>query len=707
MSYISFYRKWRPRNFDEIIGQEYNIKTIKNAISNNRISHCYIFCGPKGTGKTSTARILAKAVNCVKGVTPDPCNKCDNCVSISNGTSVDVVEIDAASNRGIDEIRELREKVRYLPNVLRKKVYIIDEVHMLTPEAFNALLKILEEPPEHVIFIMATTEPNRVIPTILSRCQRFDFYPIPVDKIKIRLRNIAKNENIVISDPAINLISKYADGSLRDADSILEQLAAFGGNKIDIGDVISLLGITDLDLLFNFADVLIKKNLTEGLPIINKIIGSNQNLKIFISEFLDHLYDLYVIKNYSSPFEILNISDDYRERYLNQAQKLQKEELEFYIELFTDLLKQAKWGEQLKVFFKSTVVKAISYNVMDKMKRDKETAALEAQIESLKKEIDKINSMKDDFKGFYARKNEAIKYDSGNEDEDFDIINTAELDKIVNEVEIRSISKPGIDAGKVRKSSKEIDKEKNIEGSDVANKKDNKEGGLIKLINDSMEKILQSIRKKKAPVYGMFVEAEPDRIEGNVLYFRLDEKKEWHRDNLNKSSNAEFISNVIKEITGKNFRIEFETKKKDNEAGGTRDSAGSMKDNVEGKNQGSIKDVSIKDIKGDIAGNNQTGFKINDKTETAGAGVISTGVEGKRGTVSSKGSNKEEKTGVKKDRGSKSDNSGDDIKEINKGEMSNKNLITSDGKESDKTSDEDKNEEDVFGYFEKKFNIKE
>src|SRR4030043_579036 len=196
MNYISFYRKWRPQNFEEIIGQGYNYQTIRNAISNNRISHSYIFCGPRGTGKTSTARIFAKALNCTKGITPDPCNKCENCISISNGSRMDVVEIEAASNRGINEIRELREKVKYLPNILRKKVYIIDEVHMLTPEAFNALLKVLEEPPAHVIFVLATTEPNKVLSTIMSRCQRFDFFPISMDKIKQRLKDIAAIENI-------------------------------------------------------------------------------------------------------------------------------------------------------------------------------------------------------------------------------------------------------------------------------------------------------------------------------------------------------------------------------------------------------------------------------------------------------------------------------------------------------------------------------
>lgn len=547
MGYISFYRKWRPQDFGEIIGQEYNVRTIKNAISNNRLSHCYIFCGPRGTGKTSTARILAKALNCIKGTTPDPCNKCENCISISDGYSMDVVEIDAASNRGINEIRELREKVKYLPNILRKKVYIIDEVHMLTTEAFNALLKVLEEPPDHVLFIMATTEPNKVIPTIMSRCQRFDFFPIPMDKIKERLQKIAKSEKITISDSALSLISKYADGSLRDADGILEQLAAFGEDKIELRDVISLLGVTDLDMLFEFTDILIEKNLTGGLLLVNKITGSNQNLKVFVSEFLDHLYDLYVIKNYNNPFEIVNISEDYKDKYLNQAKKLQKEEIEFYMELFTDLLKQIKWGEGSKVFFKSAVVRAINFIVLDEKEIGKKTRLMETQIESLRKEIDKINSMQEGNKNSHNHRADVGTSVYENKEDDFDIINSNEIDKMVSEVEIQSKHK--VSGGKAHKS----------EMADAGVEKKDEE---ISLINNNLDKISQSLKKKKISVHAMFTEAVPYKIENGTLYFYLDKEKEWHKDHLNKIKNIELISSVIKEVTGKDFKIKFELGKK-------------------------------------------------------------------------------------------------------------------------------------------------
>ncbi|MBE3089583.1 MAG: DNA polymerase III subunit gamma/tau, partial [Actinobacteria bacterium] len=391
MSYISFYRKWRPQTFSEIIGQEYVVQTLENAISKNRISHAYIFCGPRGTGKTSLARIFAKALNCVNGPTSKPCNKCDNCVSIANGNSMDVIEIDAASNRGINEIRELREKVKYLPTALRKKVYIIDEVHMLTTEAFNALLKVLEEPPEHVIFIMATTEPHQVLATIMSRCQRFDFYPIPQDKIRKRLKDISASEDITINDSALNLIAKYADGSLRDADGILEQLSSLGENDITVDDVSSLLGVIDIEMLFELANILIEKNLNQALLFIHRVISSSINLKIFISEFLDHLYNLYVLKNYDSPLEILDIGEDFKERYFNQAKLFSTIEVEFLINLYSELLKQLRWSESAKSYFKAAIIKSVNYRFIDEEQMDKRFKKIGSDLEELKNDISKVS----------------------------------------------------------------------------------------------------------------------------------------------------------------------------------------------------------------------------------------------------------------------------------------------------------------------------
>ena len=244
MSYQVFARKYRPQTFDNLVGQEHVTRTLKNAVAQNRLAHAYLFVGPRGIGKTSTARILAKALNCVQGPTTTPCGVCDSCKEITGGNSLDVLEIDGASNNGVEQVRELRDNVRYAPAKGRFKIYIIDEVHMLTSQAFNALLKTLEEPPAHVKFIFATTEPQKVLPTILSRCQRFDLHRIPANLIAKHLQYIAGEEKVKLEPAAAHAIAKGADGGLRDAESMLDQLVAFCGDAIAEADVLNVFGFT-------------------------------------------------------------------------------------------------------------------------------------------------------------------------------------------------------------------------------------------------------------------------------------------------------------------------------------------------------------------------------------------------------------------------------------------------------------------------------
>jgi len=292
-----FYRKWRPQTLADVAGQEQVTHTLCNALQSGRISHAYLFCGPRGTGKTSTGRILAKAANCLtnegKG---EPCNNCDICKAVTDGRALDVIEIDAASNRGIDEIRELREKVNYSPNQSRYKVYIIDEVHMLTKEASNALLKTLEEPPPHVIFILATTEAHKILPTILSRCQRFDFRRISQTDVVHKLAQICEAEGISVEEEGLRLVARAASGSLRDAENLLQQLTTYYGTAIELKQVQSMLGMTgDLrvkELLKHITD----NNISAGVATINSASSDGLDLRQFTRELVEYLRALLLIK---------------------------------------------------------------------------------------------------------------------------------------------------------------------------------------------------------------------------------------------------------------------------------------------------------------------------------------------------------------------------------------------------------------------------
>ncbi|WP_129125222.1 DNA polymerase III subunit gamma/tau [Geomonas oryzae] len=309
MSYLVLARKWRPQTFSDLVGQEHVSQTLKNAIDGGRVAHAFLFTGARGVGKTSSARILAKALNCESGLTVEPCNSCTTCLEITDGNSVDVFEIDGASNTGVDDIRELRDNIKYLPSRSRYKIFIIDEVHMLTTNAFNALLKTLEEPPPHVKFIFATTEPHKVPITILSRCQRFDFKRIALPRIVSRLRYIVDQEGVQISDEALAVVARKGDGSMRDSLSTLDQVLAFCGDSVTDADVAALLGVVDRRLIMDGCRAVLDSDVKGALEIVAQVDSFGYSMRQFCHELINQFRNIAILKAVGEPGELLELSD--------------------------------------------------------------------------------------------------------------------------------------------------------------------------------------------------------------------------------------------------------------------------------------------------------------------------------------------------------------------------------------------------------------
>ncbi|WP_227763659.1 DNA polymerase III subunit gamma/tau [Zhaonella formicivorans] len=357
MGYIALYRQWRPLNFKQVVGQEHVVRTLKNALIANRTSHAYLFCGPRGTGKTSMAKILAKAVNCLHNIEGEPCNECVSCRRINAGHALDILEIDAASNRGIDEIRDLREKIKLSPVEGRFKVYIIDEVHMLTTEAFNALLKTLEEPPAHVVFILATTEPHKIPLTILSRCQRFDFHRIPVKKIVERLKEIVSRNNIEAEEGALFLIAKIALGGMRDALSLLDQCMASGVDKITVEQVTNIAGIVSDDYMLGLVDAIRANDATGCLTMLYEALAEGKEVRQFIADLILHLRNLVLLQLGQGSEELITVPDEVLSKLREQSKAFDREKLLAMIKILVAAENDLKWSSQGQILLEMALLK--------------------------------------------------------------------------------------------------------------------------------------------------------------------------------------------------------------------------------------------------------------------------------------------------------------------------------------------------------------
>jgi DNA polymerase-3 subunit gamma/tau len=358
VSYEVFARKYRPQTFDDLVGQTHVSRTLKNAVAQNRLAHAYLFVGPRGIGKTSTARILAKALNCVNGPTVTPCGVCDNCREIAAGNSLDVIEIDGASNNSVEDVRQLRDNVRYAPAKGRYKIYLIDEVHMLSPAAFNALLKTLEEPPAHVKFIFATTEPQKVLPTILSRCQRFDLHRIPANLIAQHLQFIAGKEKITLEPAAAQAIARGAEGGLRDAESMLDQLVAFCGETIAEADVLNVFGFTSEQTVVDLTGHILRSETAGALELLYQQCESGKDMTRLMSDLIGYLRDLLVFK--AKPDALSEDVDlDLQKSLAAHAELIATDRLLELIDQFAAAEGRMKWAPNKKLHFEVALIRAI------------------------------------------------------------------------------------------------------------------------------------------------------------------------------------------------------------------------------------------------------------------------------------------------------------------------------------------------------------
>ncbi len=369
--YLALYRKYRPRTFNEVIGQDHIVKTLINQIKLDKISHAYLFCGSRGTGKTSTAKIFAKAINCTSSKDGSPCLECDVCKSL-DGTNIDVLEIDAASNNGVDEIRELREKVKYPPVVGKYKVYIIDEVHMLSTSAFNALLKTLEEPPAHTVFVLATTEVHKLPATILSRCLRFDFKLVSLEELSSLLKKVLDSENVKYDEQAINIIARAGEGSVRDTLSIADRCVSFAGDELTYQKVLAVLGVSEREILIKITDHILTKNVGEALVELDKVLSQGKSPLVFSNDLISYFRDLLLVYTLADKSrEIVVVKDDIFEKMKAQATKENYAVMVKAIEVLSEIEQELRYSVQPRIVLETAIIKVIT------------DASLEARVEKL------------------------------------------------------------------------------------------------------------------------------------------------------------------------------------------------------------------------------------------------------------------------------------------------------------------------------------
>ncbi|MFR6448781.1 MAG: DNA polymerase III subunit gamma/tau [Peptoniphilus grossensis] len=539
--YKALYRKYRPKTFDEICGQEAVTTSLKNQVKNGEISHAYIFQGTRGTGKTSAAKILSRAVNCLHPIDGNPCNECENCKAILSESVLDVVEMDAASNNGVDDIRELKEKVIYPPQSLKYKVYIIDEVHMLSKGAFNALLKILEEPPRHLIFILATTEIQKIPATILSRSQKYNFKRISIEEITENLKKITDLEGKSCDEEVFTLIAKSSDGAMRDALSVLDQLITKNRDHIKLEDAMEVLGISSSELLFSLSRALVEKDVAGALFAIDEIYKEGVDFNTLSSQILNHFRDFLLVKTLKDPKKIIYTS--HLSEFQEMAGETDLEDLLIIIDILKNLAVEIKYADNKRVVFEMNAIKICKRLVKDDM-------ALR-----LKALEDKLSGLENKGLANNFRHEEVFPVDNK-------LYIENNLDKPIDKIEVPKNSDPDI----LRDEAEDVSIEKSNQSAIIEDNGEVSQAGEVPLtlekINRDWQKIVAELKLQKYAGFGGFLSfAELEKFHDNILEVVFQEGYEFYYNYCSEPERKNILPDLLKSIYGKDIDVRFKLKK--------------------------------------------------------------------------------------------------------------------------------------------------